>query len=105
MPNESQQKVNQPELKIGPFPGGIAVAVWKNTINTEQGPRTNRSITISPRRYKDPESGEWKNASSFRYIDLSALILALQKAQEFCATTPLPGQADTIVSNESETPF
>lgn len=32
-----------PELKIGPFQGGIGVAVWLNQIQTDSGPRTIRS--------------------------------------------------------------
>ena len=52
----------------------------------------NRSITISPRRYRDRETGEWKDAGSYRPSDLPALIFALTKAQEYCYTTPLPGQ-------------
>jgi hypothetical protein len=81
----------RPEKKIGPYPGGIGVAIWLNTVKTQDGPKKVRSITINPRRYRDPESGEWKDAPSFRTGDLPALIFALQKAQEFCYTTPLPG--------------
>ena len=32
-----------PELKIGPFQGGIGVAVWLNEIQTDAGPKTIRS--------------------------------------------------------------
>ena len=81
-----------PEKKIGPYPGGIGVAVWSNTIDTNSGPRKILSITISPRRYRDPETGEWRDSPSFRPGDLPALIFALQKAQEFIYTSPLPGQ-------------
>src|SRR5207253_2409588 len=42
-----------PELKIGPFQGGIGVAVWLNEVQTERGPKTIRSISIAPRRYRD----------------------------------------------------
>jgi len=84
----------QPEHKIGPYPGGIGVAVWVNTIETDDGPRKVRSITISPRRYRDPESGEWRDSNSFRIGDLPALIFALQKAQEFSYTKPLPDEGD-----------
>jgi hypothetical protein len=81
-----------PEKKIGPYPGGIGVAVWSNTVDTDGGPRKIRSITISPRRYRDPETGDWRDSPSFRPGDLPALIFALQKAQEFIYTSPLPGQ-------------
>jgi hypothetical protein len=83
---------HKPEKKIGPYPGGIGVAVWTNTIDTDNGPRKIRSITISPRRYRDPETGDWRDSPSFRPGDLPALIFALQKAQEFIYTSPLPGQ-------------
>ena len=90
----TQSQVNRPEKKIGPYAGGIGVAVWLNTIDTRDGPRKVRSVTISPRRYKDPDSGEWKDAPSYRPADLPALVFALQKAQEYCYTTPLPGEEE-----------
>jgi hypothetical protein len=83
----------QPEKKIGPFNAGIGVCVWLNSIETESGPRTVRSITINPRRYFDREANEWKDAGSYNPADLPALIFALQKAQEFCYEKQLPGQA------------
>jgi hypothetical protein len=81
----------KPEKKIGPYPGGIGVAVWVNNVDTDNGPRKIRSITISPRRYRDPETGDWRDSPSFRPGDLPALIFALQKAQEFVFTSPLSG--------------
>ena len=77
------------------------MAIWLNTVDTEHGPRKFRSITISPRRYRDSESGEWRDSSSLRAGDLPALIFALQKAQEYVFTTPLPGQ-DQEHEHESE---
>ena len=87
-----------PEKKIGPFSGGIGVAIWLNTVDSDDGPKQFRSITIAPRRYQDRETGEWKDAGSFNPSDLPALIFALEKAQEYVFTTPLPEQdthADT----------
>lgn len=81
-----------PELKIGPFQGGIGVAVWLNEVQTESGPRTIRSVTINPRRYRDKQTGEWKDSGSFRPADLSALILGLEKAREHCLSVRLPGE-------------
>lgn len=69
-----------PEFKIGPFQGGIEVAVWLNEVQTDTGTRLMRSISIAPRRYKDKDTGEWKDAQSYRPGDLTALILALEKA-------------------------
>jgi len=85
---------SRPAHKIGPYPGGIGVAVWLNSIDTDDGPRQVRSITISPRRYRDSETGEWRDASSYRVGDLPALIFALQKAQEYVYTTPLAEEND-----------
>lgn len=82
-----------PEKKIGPFAGGISVAIWLNTLQTDNGPRKIRSISISPRRYRDAE-GQWRDSSSLRPSDLPALLFALQKAQEYIYTTPIPGQEE-----------
>lgn len=90
-----------PEKKIGPFAGGISVAIWLNTIQTDDGPRKIRSVTVSPRRYRDSESGEWRDSNSLRPGDLPALIFALQKAQEYVYTTPIPGQDDQDQEPES----
>ena len=90
--NKRSQPVRRPEKKIGPFHGGLGVAIWMNTVDTPQGPRFFRSITIAPRRYRDPKDGQWKDAASYRPIDLPTLILALQAAHDYLRTTPLPGQ-------------
>lgn len=90
---KSKPKARPPELKIGPFQGGIGVAVWLNEVQTDDGPRTIRAITIAPRRYRDRKTGEWKDSGSFRPGDLSALILALEKAREHCLSVPLPGES------------
>ncbi|MCI0740053.1 MAG: hypothetical protein L0Y72_13490 [Gemmataceae bacterium] len=82
----------RPEKKIGPFHSGLGIAIWLNSVDTEQGPRYFRSITIAARRYRDPETGEWKDAASFRPVDLATLELALAHARQFIAATPLPGQ-------------
>jgi len=86
------KETRRPELKIGPFQGGIGVAVWLNQIETAEGPRMVRSVTIAPRSHKVPKTGEWKDAVSYRPADLSVLILALERVREFLLTTPLPGE-------------
>lgn len=96
---KSRSTAQHPEKKIGPFPGGISVAIWLNTIETQFGPRQIRSVTISPRRFRDPKTGEWRNAGSFRLSDLTALILGLEKAQEYMLTTRLPGDAPPDVED------
>jgi hypothetical protein len=92
MPETKPKQKPFPEKKIGPFAAGIGVAVWINTIETENGSRQLRSITVAPRRYFDQASGQWKDAPSYRPADLPALIFALQQAQAYCYTTPLPDQ-------------
>lgn len=92
MATKTRRPVNPPELKGGPFQGGIGVAVWLNEVQTDTGPSQIRSISIAPRRYRDKHTGDWKDAKSFRPGDLTALILALEKAREYCLTKPLPGE-------------
>ena len=103
---QSRQQRSPPEKKIGSFAGGIGVAIWLNTADTDDGPKRFRTITIAPRRFQDKETGEWKDAGSFNPSDLPALIFALGKAQEFVFTTPLPGQ-DLPATNGSsdEAPY
>jgi hypothetical protein len=81
-----------PERKFGPFHGGVGVAVWLNQVQTDDGPRYFRTVTINPRRFRDTKTGEWKDAGSLRSTDLPALVLALEAARAYMATTPLPGE-------------
>ena len=83
----------RPEKKWGPFASGVGVAIWLNEADTEQGKKFFRSVSIAPRRYRDEKTGEWNDSGSLRPQDLNALLLALQAAADFCATTPLPGQS------------
>lgn len=89
---QSTAKANRPEKKLGPYPGGISVAIWVNNIETGNGPAKVRSITISPRRYRDSKSGDWRDSTSFRTSDLPTLIFALQQALEHTLTHPLKGK-------------
>jgi hypothetical protein len=82
---------NRPEKTFGPY-RGIEVAVWLNTVETEDGPRQLRSITISPRRYYDREREEWRDAKSYRPYDLPVLLIALNQALQYIFTTPVPGE-------------
>ena len=72
----------RPERKWGPFHGGVGVAVWLNEVDTDEGKRFFRSITVAPRRYLDEKTGKWEDASSLRTTDLPSLILALQAAHD-----------------------
>jgi hypothetical protein len=104
-----------PEKKWGPFAGGTGVAVWLNEFETEAGTRYARTITLSPRRFRDPKTNEWRDGAN-RPVDQSAMLLALQAALDFCHSTPLPGEAaepeevDTLGDGEEpsadpKTPF
>ena len=104
-----------PEKKWGPFAGGTGVAIWLNEFETEAGTRYARTITLSPRRFRDPKTNEWRDGA-YRPVDLAALLLALQAALDFCHSTPLPGEAaepeevDTLGDGEEapanpKTPF
>jgi len=88
-----QAPARRPEKKIGPFHNGLGIAIWLNAVETDQGIRYFRSITIAPRRYRDPKDGQWKDAKSYRPVDLATLTLAMEAARHYCASTPLPGQA------------
>src|SRR5260370_18074685 len=81
-----------PEKKWGPFAGGTGVAVWLNEFETDAGTRYARTITLSPRRFRDQKTNEWRDGA-YRPVDLAALLLALAAAQDFCLSTPLPGEA------------
>ena len=80
-----------PEKKWGPFAGGIGVAVWLNEFETANGTRYARTITLSPRRFRDPKTNEWRDGA-YRPVDLAALLLAIQAAHDYCLSTPLPGE-------------
>lgn len=91
--SEAPRAKHRPEKKFGPYPGGLGLAIWINQVETDDGPREIRSITIAPRRYRDRESGEWRDAPSFRPSDLPALIYALTKAQDYIYSTPLSAES------------
>jgi hypothetical protein len=103
-PRQPTKPKRLPEKKIGPFNAGIGACVWLNTIETDNGSRTVRSITINPRRYFDRETNEWKDAASYNPADLPALIFALQKAQEYCYETVLPGQPAGEAGQQASAP-
>jgi hypothetical protein len=93
---------HQPEKKFGPYPGGIGVAIWLNATETDSGTKQFRSLTISPRRYRDPKSGTWLDSPSFRPADIATLVFVLHQAQEYVLTTPLPGVEQDAEAEEPE---
>ena len=94
MPSDTKARPQRPpEKKIGPFAGGIGVAIWLNEVEAEDGTiQRFRSVTINPRRYLDAKSGQWKDAASYRQSDLPALIFGLEQALAHCFSQPIPGQ-------------
>src|SRR5450755_3389683 len=90
-PKRAATAPRHPERKWGPFHGGVGVAVWLNEVQTPDGKRYYRSISIAPRRYLDDKTGKWEDASSLRTTDLPSLILALEAAHAYVSSTPLPG--------------
>ena len=71
----------RPEKKWGPFAGGTGVAVWLNEFETAAGTRYARTITLSPSRFRDRKTNEWRDGA-YRPVDLSAMLLAFNKAQK-----------------------
>ena len=98
--SRTEREKSRPEKKIGPFAGGIGVAIWLNTVESGERTRQLRSITINPRRYFDREANEWRDAPSFRPSDLPALIFALERALEFVFTTPVPGENQEVGADD-----
>ena len=96
MPTDTKARpAKPPEKKIGPFAGGIGVAIWLNEVEADDGTvRRFRSITLNPRRYLDTKSGQWKDAASYQQSDLPALIFAMQQALAYCFSEPIPGQEE-----------
>lgn len=105
MAKASNQGKRPPEKSIGPFSGGIGVAVWVNTVETKQGSKQMRSITINPRRYLDEKSQQWKDAGSFRVRDIPELIFALQEAYAHCLTSPLDQDDNPPDDDDQNIPY
>ena len=59
---------------------GSNVAVW---VNRSEGGQISRSISISPRRYKDKD-GTWKEASGWNVSDVAHLAVCLSEAVLWC---------------------
>lgn len=62
---------------------GSNVAVWRNVDVKNDVERVTRSITISPRRYKD-QNGNWVDAKNWNVSDLAHLAHCLTMALNHC---------------------
>ena len=71
---EPKQKPTR-KLRSGP----VSAAVWENTIQTDNGPKTARNITFQ-RSYKDTETGQWKNTDSYTLASLGNLLAVVLQA-------------------------
>lgn len=70
----------------------VSGAVWENTIQTDDGPKTVQNITFQ-RSYQDSETGEWKNTDSFTPSSLGNLLAVVLQTIVACN------------AEESDTPF
>ncbi len=64
--------------------GSVSAAVWENTIQTDDGPKTVENITFQ-RSYKDTETGQWKNTDSYTPASLGNLLAVVLQAIVSCA--------------------
>ncbi|MEM7625885.1 MAG: hypothetical protein AAF333_09665 [Planctomycetota bacterium] len=76
--------------------GSIAAAVWMN--HTEAGDPF--YVTTLSRTYRDPDSGEWKDSSSFGQRDLLAVAHVAQRAAQKISELT---RADRQARSESDT--
>ena len=59
----------------------LSLAIWQNQGNRDGRPVTLHSVTLN-KRYRDPNTDEWKDSSSYFPDDLPRLRLLLDKAYE-----------------------
>lgn len=90
----STRPKNQPEVKFGPYAGGVGIAIWKNRVETDEGMREFRSITVNTRRYLDKKTDEWRDSGSFRPGDLPAVMHGLSRALDYIYSNPLSAESD-----------
>jgi len=63
--------------------GAIAATIWKNQGTSNLGESTEFYTVSFERSFKDKTTGEWRNTSSLRQMDLPKAILVLSKAYEY----------------------
>ena len=63
----------------------VSAAVWENTIQTDEGPKTVQNITFQ-RSYKDAENGKWTNTDSYTPASLGNLLAVVLQAIVSCNT-------------------
>ena len=75
---EPKQKPTR-KLRSGP----VSSAVWENTIQTDEGPKTVQNITFQ-RSYKDAETGQWKSTDSYTPASLGNLLAVVLQTIVSC---------------------
>ena len=65
--------------------GLVSLAIWENTIQTDNGPKTVRNMTFQ-RSYKDAETGQWKNTDSYTPASLGNLLGVVLQAIVLCSS-------------------
>ena len=63
--------------------GLVSLAIWQNTIQTDNGPKTVQNITFQ-RSYKDTETGQWKNTDSYTPASLGNILAVVLQAIVSC---------------------
>lgn len=78
----SQSKINNPSQSYRI--GRVSAAIWSS--KTEKNGRKIEQFSIQiQKRYKDPETGEWKGSQVNLFpSDLPAIIKVAEKAYEHC---------------------
>ena len=64
--------------------GYVLSAVWENTIQTDDGPKTVQNVTFQ-RSYKDTETGKWTNTDSYTPASLGNLLAVVIQATISCS--------------------
>ena len=77
-----QDKKSRPVRKFKS--GLVSAAVWENTIQTDNGPKTVQNITFQ-RSYRD-DTGPWKNSDSYTQASLGNLLAVVLQALVSCST-------------------
>lgn len=82
------------EKTVGPIRGMIGATVWKGCVWTDAcGTKNVRLVSLAPRIYGDLKDSTYES-QYYRVNDIPALIVALQKALEYCYAHPLYGDGE-----------
>ena len=82
---------------------GLNLAIWRNEVRQTNGRLTTRyNITLN-KRYKDKETGEWKDTQTYFPEDLPLLRAMLDKAsEETLLTEPTPVTTTNALADEPQ---